>query len=431
MFRPKILLIIFFCLGAASNGICLDQIEALENKEEGYQNPKQAAKQFFTFGQVSWGSSSSLKTRSTGSWGSSSSFRTLSPSIKSPSSKSSSPSWLSPSSIKTPSSKSKRSASVSPRRLAVPITTHEAETGIERPRSASAIEPSISTEIISQDEELIRELAPRLLEAIVRGKEGSTKLTTREHLVAIELNCLTTKLVKNIDRDLAADVLFIRKMVLGCVKQSHLDLRRFKFNYAQLRGILAVFAAHPLGKKIRSLDLSENNLGKFINEISSLPNLEELDLSFTKLEKIGADIGNLQALSKLDLSYNLLLNLPAQFARLTNLRSLNIAGNKLVELPLEICSLINLEQLDLHNNCLTGIPNEILDLVHLVELDLSSNRLSVFPAIVHELPRLQKFRLCHCAGSILDETIEQHFLTCAPSEVPSPLPVISSSETGE
>ncbi|XP_016384469.1 PH domain leucine-rich repeat-containing protein phosphatase 1-like [Sinocyclocheilus rhinocerous] len=175
--------------------------------------------------------------------------------------------------------------------------------------------------------------------------------------------------------------------------------------------------------RLRSLNLSHNQLGSFPLPICSISTLTEVNLSCNLLTSIHPDLANM-----------------SQFSRL---RSLNLSHNQLGSFPLPICSISTLTEVNLSCNLLTSIhpdlanmsqwvkclscvcsecselflrlislnqissvlPDEPEFLHHVTQLDVRDNRLSeldasVFPRleVLHcQRNRIRRLRLRGCA----------------------------------
>ena len=107
----------------------------------------------------------------------------------------------------------------------------------------------------------------------------------------------------------------------------------------------------PTVVSIKTLDISNQGLGKVPMDIFTKTDIEELNVSNNKLE------GSLQG----------------EVRFLQNLKVLNLSNNNFTGLPAEIGQLKNLEVLNVSNNSLTGLPNELGNLSNLKVLNLKGN----------------------------------------------------------
>jgi Leucine-rich repeat (LRR) protein len=164
-----------------------------------------------------------------------------------------------------------------------------------------------------------------------------------------------------------------------------------------------------LANKLRTLDLSKNNL----SEVSLLSTLVELKI--LNLDNNNLPAGSLESLSKLLKLQNLSLaanklgkpvpskatntSLPSSYEPLpalpTSLKQLNISGNFLSCIPRSVlsASLNKLEKLDLSLNQLAAIPEDICNLMKLEELRLDSNMIVSLPDSIGRLSKLKVLSL--------------------------------------
>jgi Leucine-rich repeat (LRR) protein len=172
----------------------------------------------------------------------------------------------------------------------------------------------------------------------------------------------------------------------------------------------------PELKKLRTLDLSANNLTRLGN-MGSLIELKSLNLdnnklppgslapvtSMTKLQNLsvcGNRLGKPVAqdpsqarrqqlveavpelppsLKQLNLASNFLSHVPRHILspRLIQLEKLDLSGNHLAVAPPEVANLVNLQELNLDNNAIVALPEEIGSMKKLKVLSLRNNQLRV------------------------------------------------------
>jgi Leucine-rich repeat (LRR) protein len=178
----------------------------------------------------------------------------------------------------------------------------------------------------------------------------------------------------------------------------------------------------PELKKLRTLDLSKNNLTRLGN-MHSLVELKSLNLdsnmlpagsltpvtSMAKLQSLSVFGNRLgkpvvgdpsyprrqqpesvpelpPSLKQLNLASNFFSNVPKHILspRLVKLEKLDLAGNHLAVAPVEIANLVNLQELNLDNNCIVALPEEIGLLKKLKVLSLRNNQLRIATTIFSE-----------------------------------------------
>lgn len=100
------------------------------------------------------------------------------------------------------------------------------------------------------------------------------------------------------------------------------------------------------------LDLSILNLKSVpnVNEILALRKVKSIDLSNNQIEFLPDDFIKLEGIHTLDLSKNRLTQLPDNFGQLKNLKQLDLFENRITNLPISFAELTKLEYLDLKNN---------------------------------------------------------------------------------
>ncbi|KAI5622187.1 PH domain leucine-rich repeat-containing protein phosphatase 1, partial [Silurus asotus] len=167
--------------------------------------------------------------------------------------------------------------------------------------------------------------------------------------------------------------------------------------------------------RLRSLNLSNNQLGTFPLELSSISTLTELNLSCNcisnlhpsvgnmhnlqtllldgnMLSSLPADLGSLQRLCYLGLSFNEFSAVPGVLERLGGVERLCMAGNRVEQLELQSFRLLSIKYVDLRlNRISTVVPDEPDFLRHVTQLDVRDNCLSELDASL--FPRLE---VLHC-----------------------------------
>ncbi|TFF99490.1 MAG: hypothetical protein EU541_04750 [Promethearchaeota archaeon] len=149
------------------------------------------------------------------------------------------------------------------------------------------------------------------------------------------------------------------------VKDCHILELKFSFNkwkylrkYSGQRNEL---------KKYKDLDMmlslllnnkiSQTESIKIPNTISMLKKLKKLDLSNNNLQNLPQSLGYLDQLEYLNLSYNYFKSLPSCIFNLTHLKILNLSNNEIELIPSSLQSLPHLEVVNIKGNKINSIPN--------------------------------------------------------------------------
>uniref|UniRef100_A0A8C7HZG9 PH domain leucine-rich repeat-containing protein phosphatase 2 n=1 Tax=Oncorhynchus kisutch TaxID=8019 RepID=A0A8C7HZG9_ONCKI len=167
--------------------------------------------------------------------------------------------------------------------------------------------------------------------------------------------------------------------------------------------------------RLRSLNLSNNQLGQFPVAICDIPTLTEVNLSCNYLTNVGqavgsmtnlqtflldgnclselpSELGSLQRLGYLGLSFNQFTHVPQVLERLASMERLCMAGNSLDTLVLQSFRLLRVKHVDLRlNKIRVVVPDEPDLLRHVTQLDVRDNGLEELDASL--FPRLE---VLHC-----------------------------------
>ncbi|VAW74811.1 hypothetical protein MNBD_GAMMA12-2926 [hydrothermal vent metagenome] len=111
--------------------------------------------------------------------------------------------------------------------------------------------------------------------------------------------------------------------------------------------------------KLRILDLGNNFLVSFPEEIQLFQNLKRLTMRNNALLILPEWIGELTNLEYLDFDQNYIAQLPESIGRLTKLNTLNINHNELRALPESLVNLTHLQQYDFSKNYISGLPKTL------------------------------------------------------------------------
>ncbi|XP_051553414.1 PH domain leucine-rich repeat-containing protein phosphatase 1-like [Myxocyprinus asiaticus] len=143
---------------------------------------------------------------------------------------------------------------------------------------------------------------------------------------------------------------------------------------------------------LTEVNLSCNHLTSIHPEVANMTNLQTFVLDGNFLTCLPAELGCLQRLAYLGLSFNEFTQVPVVLERLPAVERLCMAGNKLTVLTLQTFRLLTLKHVDLRLNQISSIvPDEPEFLRHMTQLDVRDNRLSELDASV--FPRLE---VLHC-----------------------------------
>ncbi len=103
-------------------------------------------------------------------------------------------------------------------------------------------------------------------------------------------------------------------------------------------------------RKMRHLDLVQNNLSSLPEEIRTLTNLETLALNHNVIKVLPEGVSKLTRLQSLYLGVNQLITIPEDIGKLTKLVTLRLYYNQLTSLPKSIGRLQNLQNLEVEGN---------------------------------------------------------------------------------
>ncbi|KAA0186986.1 hypothetical protein HAZT_HAZT003028 [Hyalella azteca] len=147
--------------------------------------------------------------------------------------------------------------------------------------------------------------------------------------------------------------------------------------------------------KLKSLDLSNNNLSHINDFILHLPELQSLHLKNNNLDSYGLpkELAVLSKLREINLSGNQLTTVPPQLFEVSSLKYLYLGNNNISEVQPEIKALQNLQVLHLGSNNLTMVPEELGALSSLCALVLCNNKLRRLPQAISRLTSLRSLLL--------------------------------------
>ena len=124
-------------------------------------------------------------------------------------------------------------------------------------------------------------------------------------------------------------------------------------------------------QNVRIIDLRNNKLKKFPEEIINFKNLDTLKLDNNSIHSIPSTIFSSFSPKFFSISNNYLKGIPIEISLWQkNLEYLNISVNFIAHLPKEIGLLSNLKSLHINNNSFVYIPNDLRKLSNLKEIGL-------------------------------------------------------------
>ncbi|GAQ85571.1 hypothetical protein KFL_002420040 [Klebsormidium nitens] len=152
-------------------------------------------------------------------------------------------------------------------------------------------------------------------------------------------------------------------------------------------------AVLDLGPHVRTLDASDNKIGKLPPTIGMLTQLTRLILQQNQLTVLPPEIGQLVQLRVLQVDRNQLSALPDEVGLLQKLEKLTAAGNKMTSLPVAVGQLKALVELDVSKNRLTSLPPSLSGCASLQELRAPANELSALPDELSDATELRTLDL--------------------------------------
>ncbi|XP_063779068.1 PH domain leucine-rich repeat-containing protein phosphatase 1 isoform X2 [Pseudophryne corroboree] len=168
--------------------------------------------------------------------------------------------------------------------------------------------------------------------------------------------------------------------------------------------------------KLKSLNLSNNNLGEFPLAVCSIPTLTELNLSCNALGVIPPAVGDMNNLQTLLLDGNYLQTLPTEMGNMSQLSYLGLSFNEFTEIPEVLEKMAAMDKLCMPGNSLhvlwlktlrrmpqikhvdlrlntirSLLVDEVDFLLHVTQLDLRDNKLTDL-----DVTCLSNLEVLHC-----------------------------------
>lgn len=161
-----------------------------------------------------------------------------------------------------------------------------------------------------------------------------------------------------------------------------------------------------LHANLENLDLVRNKISALPASIQNFPNLRRLTLNNNVIETVDSSIGKLSRLEQLSFYRNNLREVPQGLYQLTALKEIDLYYNQIERIDKQLINWKKLEILYVANNRLIAIPDEIGELHQLAELYLHNNRLSVLPEGLTALQNLRVLRINNNYISQLPEALQ-------------------------
>lgn len=157
--------------------------------------------------------------------------------------------------------------------------------------------------------------------------------------------------------------------------------------------------------KLRSLNLSNNNLGEFPFAVCSIPTLTELNLSCNALREIPSAVGGMHTLQTFLLDGNYLQTLPLELGKMSQLSYLGLSFNEFTEIPEVLEKMQSIDKLCMPGNSLQVLNLKILrQLPHIKHVDLRLNAVRSLVADVDFLLNITQLDLRDNSMTELDVT---------------------------
>lgn len=130
--------------------------------------------------------------------------------------------------------------------------------------------------------------------------------------------------------------------------------------------------------KLKTLDISYNQMKLLPDTLSQLISLENLLFGSNEIATIPEGISNLKNLKNFQGDNNMIETLPSEVSVYKKLEVFNVSRNQIKEFPMGLCRAVNLKVLNLSHNRLREIPSVITKLTKTV-FNFSHNQLCTLP----------------------------------------------------
>uniref|UniRef100_A0A8U8CGT7 protein-serine/threonine phosphatase n=1 Tax=Geospiza parvula TaxID=87175 RepID=A0A8U8CGT7_GEOPR len=126
--------------------------------------------------------------------------------------------------------------------------------------------------------------------------------------------------------------------------------------------------------KLKSLNLSNNNLGDFPLAVCNIPTLTELNVSCNALRSIPAAVGEMHNLQTFLLDGNFLQSLPDELEHIHQLSYVSLSFNEFTDIPGVLEKLTAMDKLCMSGNCMDTLNLQVLKrMPHIKHVDLRLN----------------------------------------------------------
>ncbi|XP_048794620.1 PH domain leucine-rich repeat-containing protein phosphatase 1 [Lagopus muta] len=126
--------------------------------------------------------------------------------------------------------------------------------------------------------------------------------------------------------------------------------------------------------KLKSLNLSNNNLGEFPLAVCSIPTLTELNVSCNALRSVPAVVGEMHNLQTFLLDGNFLQSLPDELEHMHQLSYVSLSFNEFTDIPGVLEKLTAMDKLCMSGNCMDTLNLQVLKrMPHIKHVDLRLN----------------------------------------------------------
>jgi len=199
---------------------------------------------------------------------------------------------------------------------------------------------------------------------------------------------MTDFYVSQIEADLDGLIQYARSIDLFGLKGRPDDLRTVQLDgiFLSASDVDLIFS-YIRGRnwRLKSLELTNNSLKTFPDQICNLEDLTSLQVRQNEIGSLPESIGTLINLKYVSFFGNRLIDLPSTFGNLISLEIVGLGKNRLTSIPESIRNLKKLEVLSLNRNRLTGLPTWLGELKKLKIFSFSDNQVQSFPLVLYDL----------------------------------------------